>query len=42
MFFVQTVFNVEGDTLVENVSGPFSTRIVRAVEGSQMIMVSVG
>ena len=40
MFFVQTVFNVEGDTLVENVSGPFTTRIVRSVDGGQMAMVS--
>nr|KAG5700380.1 hypothetical protein BaRGS_029632 [Batillaria attramentaria] len=35
---IKTVFRVEGDTLVEEVSGPFSTKITRAIDGGQMIM----
>eukprot|EP00916_Digyalum_oweni_P015460 GHVL01025307.1.p2 GENE.GHVL01025307.1~~GHVL01025307.1.p2 ORF type:complete len:136 (+),score=16.17 GHVL01025307.1:83-490(+) len=35
---IKTMFRVEGDTLVEDVSGPFKTHIVRAVEGGHMIM----
>merc|ERR1712154_692173 len=35
---IKTVFTVEGDTLVEEISGPFSTRIVRARDGDCMVM----
>lgn len=36
----QTLFTVDGDTLVEEISGPFSSKIVRAIEGDLMVMVS--
>ncbi|XP_076453184.1 sodium/calcium exchanger regulatory protein 1-like [Babylonia areolata] len=35
---IKTVFTVEGDTLKEEVSGPFSTTILRALEGAEMVM----
>ncbi|XP_025089133.1 fatty acid-binding protein, adipocyte-like [Pomacea canaliculata] len=35
---IKTLFTVDGDTLVEEISGPFSSKIVRAIEGDQMVM----
>lgn len=38
---IKTVFRVDGDALLEEVSGPFSTTITRAIEGGQMVMTMV-
>ncbi|KAL8610886.1 hypothetical protein ACOMHN_056741 [Nucella lapillus] len=35
---ITTVFTIDGDTLREEVTGSFSTSILRALEGQQMVM----